>query len=177
MNIASLSEPVPVSVSVTKIKTDPRLPSIWKTLDPVDRSTVRFVKPSMGREMSELFTKNSVRSPATQELVIRALNLRENTCIPFHRDTGKEKLYSLQGDGVIVVFLKRGGAIRKHLLNRVGDQLIIPVGMPHALYCTVVDSFKETCGLQIVLSSKKGETKWETSTPFLLENSHLQKEI
>lgn len=175
MSIAIPSATIPTPVSPINI--DPTLPSVWYTLHPADRSTVRFVKPSMGQELSEVFTQDSVWSPASKKLMVRTLSLRENTCIPFHRDTRKEKFYSLKDAGGIIVFLEREGKIEKHFLNRIDDELIIPAGMPHALYCTVADSFKKTCSLRIVLSSRKGETLWERHTALRLQNHHLRKKI
>lgn len=152
------------------------IPSIVKVLGTEDLERVRFLMPSVGSGITTLNNK-AVRPPGMKEMVVLLLNLREQTAVPFRFHLVREKMYLLQSEGVVDVFVHTHHKTHRVRLDEIGQYAEIPAGAPHALHCRETGG-KPSCGLFVISTMfDSRDVVWEEAAEKLITNQHLRKKV
>lgn len=140
-----------------------KLPGVLSFLSPQEAQIATFVKPAIGRELTDPFADGGALAPSV--MGARILGLAARTVVPVHVHGGKEKVYvlvSLHSAPVVVVIL--GDKPVERPLER-GKPFCVPAGCPHF----VKHMGDMHCVIAVISSSQDGQDiVWEADADKLV---------
>lgn len=153
-----------------------KIPSVLLALKKYNTNYVQgFTIPEVGENIGDLLSDLTInRSPTPKVIGLKWLRLRHREVIPAHRNPKKEKLFFLDGEGYVSIYIFIDGQFVEYILDRNNRFVIIPRDTVHAVH-GFVDYGHSNVTLKVITSCNENDVLWEEKAETLTKERPWKK--